>query len=236
MLLYGMNCIVVDDNKMARMAMKQLVSQANDLELIAECENAINAWNILQKEKIDLILLDIEMKGMSGIELTQKLKDRSTLIIFTTAKTEYAVEAFELNVIDYLVKPVSPARFLQSIVRAKDAVESNKQVLNIEGKEFVFVRDNGVLKKISIEDILFLEAMGDYVKIHTAQKFHIVHTTLKLVEGKLPAGKFLRVHRSYIVAINKIDFVEEGVINIGKIAVPVADAYRSLLNQRLNLL
>ena len=221
---------------MARMAMKQLVSQANDLELIAECENAINAWNILQKEKIDLILLDIEMKGMSGIELTQKLKDRSTLIIFTTAKTEYAVEAFELNVIDYLVKPVSPARFLQSIVRAKDAVESNKQVLNIEGKEFVFVRDNGVLKKISIEDILFLEAMGDYVKIHTAQKFHIVHTTLKSVEGKLPPGKFLRVHRSYIVAINKIDFVEEGVINIGKIAVPVADAYRSLLNQRLNLL
>ena len=221
---------------MARMAMKQLVSQANDLELIAECENAINAWNILQKEKIDLILLDIEMKGMSGIELTQKLKDRSTLIIFTTAKTEYAVEAFELNVIDYLVKPVSPARFLQSIVRAKDAVESNKQVLNIEEKEFVFVRDNGVLKKISLEDILFLEAMGDYVKIHTAQKFHIVHTTLKSVEGKLPPGKFLRVHRSYIVAINKIDFVEEGVINIGKIAVPVADAYRSLLNQRLNLL
>ena len=190
----------------------------------------------MQKEKIDLILLDIEMKGMSGIELTQKLKDRSTLIIFTTAKTEYAVEAFELNVIDYLVKPVSPARFLQSIVRAKDAVESNKQVLNIEGKEFVFVRDSGVLKKISIEDILFLEAMGDYVKIHTAQKFHIVHTTLKSVEGKLPPGKFLRVHRSYIVAINKIDFVEEGVINIGKIAVPVADAYRSLLNQRLNLL
>jgi DNA-binding LytR/AlgR family response regulator len=221
---------------MARMAMKQLVSQANDLELIAECENAINAWNILQKEKIDLILLDIEMKGMSGIELTQKLKDRSTLIIFTTAKTEYAVEAFELNVIDYLVKPVSPARFLQAIARAKDTVESNKQVLNIEGKEFVFVRDNGVLKKISIEDILFLEAMGDYVKIHTAQKFHIVHTTLKSIEGKLPAGKFLRVHRSYIVAINKIDFVEEGVINIGKIAVPVADAYRSLLNQRLNLL
>src|ERR1044071_7335461 len=102
-----MKCIIVDDNKMARMAMKQLVSQANDLELIAECENAINAWNILQKEKIDLILLDIEMKGMSGIELTQKLKDRSTLIIFTTAKTEYAVEAFELNVVDYLVKPVS---------------------------------------------------------------------------------------------------------------------------------
>jgi len=221
---------------MARMAMKQLVSQVNDLELIAECENAINAWNILQKEKIDLILLDIEMKGMSGIELTQKLKDRSTLIIFTTAKTEYAVEAFELNVVDYLVKPVSPARFLQAIARAKDTVESNKQVLNIEGKEFVFVRDSGVLKKISIEDILFLEAMGDYVKIHTAQKFHIVHTTLKSIEGKLPAGKFLRVHRSYIVAINKIDFVEEGVINIGKIAVPVADAYRSLLNQRLNLL
>ena len=123
-LLYNMNCIIVDDNKMARMAMKQLISQVNDLELIAECEDAIHAWNILQKEKIDLILLDIEMKGMSGIELTQKLKGSSTLIIFTTAKTEYAVEAFELSVVDYLVKPVSPARFLQAIARAKETVES----------------------------------------------------------------------------------------------------------------
>jgi len=236
MLLYGMNCIVVDDNKMARMAMKQLVSQVNDLDLVAECEDAINAWNILQKEKIDLILLDIEMKGMSGLELTQKLKDASTLIIFTTAKTEYAVEAFELNVVDYLVKPVSPARFLQAIARAKEVFESNKQMLNVEEKEFVFIRDNGILKRINIDEILFLEAMGDYVKIHTAQKFHIVHATLKSIENKLVPGKFLRVHRSYIVAINKIDFVEEGVINIGKIPVPVADAYRSVLNQRLNLL
>lgn len=218
------------------MAMRQLVNHVNSLELIAECEDAIAAWNILHKEKVDLILLDIEMKGMSGIELTQKLKDKSPLIIFTTGKTEYAVEAFELNVVDYLVKPVTPGRFLQAITKAKEALESNDQTLDAGEKEFVFIRDNGVLKRVNLDDILFLEAMGDYVKIHTAQKFHIVHATLKSIENKLPSGKFLRVHRSYIVALSKIDFVEEGVINIGKIPVPVADAYRNSLNQRLNLL
>jgi len=176
------------------------------------------------------------MPGMTGLELTKNLGDKSPLIIFTTAKTDYAVEAFELNVVDYLVKPVSPARFLQAIEKAKEVLESNKQDVQIEEKEFVFVRDNGILKRVDINEILFLEAMGDYVKVHTSQKFHIVHSTLKAIGEKLPASKFMRVHRSYIVALNKIDFIEEGVINVGKNAIPVADAYRGSLNQQLNLL
>jgi len=231
-----MNCLIVDDNKMARMAMKQLVSQVSELTLAGECDNAMDAYNKVSKEHIDLILLDIEMPGMTGLELTKNLGDKSPLIIFTTAKTDYAVEAFELNVVDYLVKPVSPARFLQAIEKAKEVLESNKQDVQIEEKEFVFVRDNGILKRVDINEILFLEAMGDYVKVHTSQKFHIVHSTLKAIGEKLPASKFMRVHRSYIVALNKIDFIEEGVINVGKNAIPVADAYRGSLNQQLNLL
>lgn len=231
-----MKCVIVDDNPMARMAMQKLVSQVKDLTVIAECESAMEAYNVVKTQPVDFLLLDIEMPGMSGLELTKNLGPKGPLIIFTTAKTSYAVDAFELNVVDYLVKPVEPARFLRAIDRVKEAIESNKEQLEVRDKEFVFIRDNGVLKKINADDILYLEAMGDYVRVYTSQRFHIVHATLKSIEEKLPASKFMRVHRSYIVALNKIDFIEEGVININDTPIPVADAFRTALNSRLNLL
>ncbi|HZF64830.1 MAG TPA: LytTR family DNA-binding domain-containing protein [Chitinophagaceae bacterium] len=231
-----MKCLIVDDNQMARLAMKQLVDQVQILDLVAECSDAMQAYNFLNNEHVDLLLLDIEMPGMTGIELTKKLGTKKPLIIFTTAKTDYAVEAFELNVVDYLVKPVSVARFLQSVEKAKEALESTKQEVKIEAQEFVFVKDNGTLKKLNVEDILFLEAMGDYVKVHTAQKFHVLHSTLKSIEEKLSMAKFIRVHRSYIVSLQKIDFIQDGVISIGKSSIPVAETYKTALNKRLNLL
>ena len=217
------------------MAMKQLVGQAANLELVAECTSAMEAYNYLNSTPIDLLLLDIEMPGMTGLELTKNLGNKKPLIIFTTAKTDYAVAAFELNVVDYLVKPITPARFLQAIERAGETVASDKQEVKIESKDFIFIKDNGLLKKINIEDILFLEAMGDYVKVHTPQKFHVVHSTLKAIEEKLPDNKFVRVHRSYIVALNKIDYIQDGVIYISKTTIPIADTYRSVLNKKLNL-
>jgi DNA-binding LytR/AlgR family response regulator len=231
-----MNCLIVDDNKLARTAMKQLTSHVDGLQVVAECGSAMEAYNVLQKEKIDLLLLDIEMPGMSGIELTRNLGKKRPLIIFTTVKKDYAVEAFELNVADYLIKPVSPARFIQSIEKVKEILDSNSRELQVGDNEFVFIRDNGVLKRIRMDDILFLEAMGDYVKLHTWQKFHAIHTTLKAVEEKMPASRFMRVHRSYIVALDKIEAIEDGIISIQHNAIPVADAYRGPLNNRLNLL
>ena len=231
-----MRCLIVDDNQLARMAMKQLVSQVQVLELVAECNDAMQAYNFLNNGQVDLLFLDIEMPGMTGIELTKKLGNKKPLIIFTTAKTDYAVEAFELNVVDYIVKPVTLARFLQAVEKAKETLDSNKQEVKIEAKEFVFVKDNGILKKLNLDDILYLEAMGDYVKVHTAQKFHVLHSTLKSIEEKLPLNKFLRIHRSYIVSIQKIDFIQDGIISIGKSTIPVAETYRSVLNKRLNLL
>ncbi|GAA4319337.1 LytTR family DNA-binding domain-containing protein [Flaviaesturariibacter amylovorans] len=221
---------------MARMAMKQLVGQVKDLELVQECEDAMEAYNVLNKQSIDLLFLDIEMPGMTGLELTKNLGHRSPLIIFTTAKTDYAVEAFELNVVDYLVKPISPARFLQAVERAQETVAADKEEVKVEDQEFVFVKDNGILKRINVDEILYLEAMGDYVKVHTPTKFHVLHATLKSIEEKLSPTKFIRVHRSYIVSMSKIDFIQEGVISIGKASVPVADTYRTALNKRLNLL
>jgi DNA-binding LytR/AlgR family response regulator len=232
-----MTCLIVDDNKIARMAMKQLVGQVKSLELVSECSDAMEAYNHLSSKDIDLLLLDIEMPGMTGLELTKKLGNKSPLIIFTTAKTDYAVEAFELNVVDYLVKPVQPARFMQAIEKTKEVIESTRPEAKASAEQdFVFVKDNGVLKKINVDDILYLEAMGDYVKVYTGQRFHVLHATLKSIEEKLPVSKFVRVHRSYIVSLNKIDFIQDGAITIGKASVPIADTYRSVLNKRLNLL
>lgn len=232
-----MKCIIVDDNKIARMALKQLVLQAAPhLELVAECKDAVETLDVLNSNQVDLLLLDIEMPGMTGLDLTKKLGSSKPLIIFTTAKKDYAVEAFELNVVDYLVKPIAASRFKQAIEKAQEALDSNKQEVKVEEQEFVFVKDNGILKRIAIDDILFLEAMGDYVKVHALQKFHVVHATLKSIEEKLPSSKFIRVHRSYIVAINKIDYIHDGTIHIGKTTIPVADTHKSSLNKRLNLL
>ncbi|MBV7529983.1 LytTR family DNA-binding domain-containing protein [Chitinophaga sp. sic0106] len=231
-----MNCLIVDDNKLARTAMRQLVSHVSQLKVVGECSSAIEAYNILQQEKVDILLLDIEMPGMSGIELTRNLGKKGPVIIFTTAKKEYAVEAFELQVADYLIKPVSPARFIQAIDRVREIADSAGRELQVSDQEFVFIRDNGILKRIRMDEILYLEAMGDYVKLFTAQKFHAIHTTLKALEEKLPQAKFMRVHRSYIVALDKISSIEDGSIIIEKNAIPVADAYRAALNSRLKLL
>ena len=231
-----MDCLIIDDNKMARIAMMQLSSQVEELHVVGECSSAMEAYNLMQSQPVDVLFLDIEMPEMSGLELTRHLGNNRPIIIFTTSKKEYAVDAFELNVADYIVKPVMMPRFLQAVERASEIYNSNQVEVSIEEKEFVFIRDNGILKRLLIEDIHFMEAMGDYVKVFTQQKFHAIHTTLKTVEEKLPSNKFLRVHRSYIVALNKIDKIEEGVIVINNKTVPVADAYRSSLNKRLNIL
>jgi DNA-binding LytR/AlgR family response regulator len=231
-----MNCLIVDDNKIARTNIKHMASFDHDLFIAKECSNAKEAFDYLQENAIDLILLDIEMPGMSGIELTKNLENNRPLIIFTTSKKEYAAEAFELNVADYIVKPVTPSRFSQAIEKAKDMFSSNTQDVKINEDEFIFIRDSNIIRRIKIDEILFAEAMGDYVKLHTPQKFYAIHTTLKAVEARLPGSVFLRVHRSYIIAVNKIDTIQEGSIVINGKSLPVADAYRLSLNKRINII
>lgn len=231
-----MNCLIIDDNKIARTTLKQLASQVKDLQIEGECTNAVEAWNLIQEKPVDLLLLDIEMPGMSGLELTRNLGDKRPVIVFTTSKKEYAAEAFELNVADYIVKPVTPARFLQAIDRVREILASNHEVVNYTPDSFIFFRDSNVVRKLNLDEILYAEAMGDYVKLHTPGKFYAIHTTLKAVEERLPPGQFLRVHRSYIVAVSKIDTIQEGALIVNGKPVPVADAYRSALNKRMNIL
>ena len=231
-----MNCLIIDDNMIARTTMKQLASQVKDLVVIADFDNAMDAYAFLQQQPVDILLLDIEMPGMTGLELTKNLSRNRPLIIFTTSKKEYAVEAFELNVADYIVKPVTVSRFIQAIDRAREIIESNKEDVRMAEDEFIFIRDSNIVRRLKIDDILYAEAMGDYVKLHTSQKFYAIHTTLKAVEERLPTSKFIRVHRSYIASLQKIDTIQDGALVINGKPVPVADAYRSALNKKMNVL
>ncbi len=231
-----MNTLIVDDNIIARTTVKQLANQIKDIVVVGECENAMDAYNFLQEQSVDLILLDIEMPGMTGLELAKNMGNKKPIIIFTTSKKEYAAEAFELNVADYIVKPLMPARFIQAINKVREILESNTEEVKINDDEFIFIRDSNIVRKLKLDDVLFAEAMGDYVKLHTVQKFFAIHTTLKAVEDRLPSHKFIRVHRSYIVAITKIDTIQDGALVVNGKALPVADTYRAALNKRMNIL
>lgn len=230
-----MNCIIVDDEEMSRRAMKHLVSQIQFLNLVGSCCTASEALNFLNNNNVDLMLLDIEMPEMSGLELIRSLKN-PPLTILTTSKKEYALEAFECNVVDYLVKPVLLDRFYKAITKAKENFEKPKQTIDFSGKEYVFIKDNGTLVKINIKEILWIEALGDYITINTTGKKYTIHSTMKTIEGKLNPDKFIRVHRSSIIAIDNITSIEDNIVIIGKQLIPIGAVYKENLTKRLNLL
>lgn len=232
-----MKCIIVDDNKMSRTLVKQLVEQVEFLELKAECENPVEAFNYLKKEEVDLVFLDVEMPTMTGLELIRNLEKRP-IIILITAKSDYAVEAFELNVADYVIKPVTLSRFMIAVDRAKELFESRDQklVINEKEKDYIFVRSNSLLTKVRIQDIIYVQALGDYVNIFTKEKRLTVHITLKGMEEKLPRDKFYRLHRSYLTALNHIDNIEEGTVYVGKHPLPIGEQFKKELLRRINLI
>ena len=231
-----MICLIIDDNMIARSVIRQLASRVKDISIAGECADAVEAYEFLRVNPVDLLLLDIEMPGMTGLELARNLGDRRPVIIFTTSKRDYAVEAFDLNVADYIVKPVTPARFIQAMEKAREIVESDKEEMKWTNDEFIFIRDSNIVRRLKLDEILYAEAMGDYVKVYTPNKFYAIHTTLKIVEERLPADRFLRVHRSYLVALNKIDTIQDGALIVAGKPLPVADAYRKTLNARMNIL
>lgn len=232
-----MKCLVVDDNKMARTALRQLISQVDFLELKEESADPVTAFNYLKKEPVDLVFLDIEMPGMSGLELIKNLEKRP-LIILITANKDYALEAFELNVADYILKPVSLSRFMAAVSKAKELFDNKDQKveLNEKDKEYIFVRSNSLLVKIKINDILYIQALGDYVNIYTANSRNTVHITLKGIEEKLSNKKFYRLHRSYLIAIDHVDKVEENTAFIGKHPIPIGEQFKKDLLKKINLI
>jgi len=230
-----MKALIVDDNEIARTTLAHLAKQVPNLTIVNEYTNAIAAYHHFQVAHADLIFLDIEMPEMTGIELTKNLAGKDTIIIFTSSRKEYALEAFELNIADYLLKPFTPARFLQAVSKAQAIFDSKNEKVQYGKDEFLFVRDANVTRRLKLDDIFYAEAMGDYVKFYTKEKMFAIHGTMKAAEERLLKDNFIRVHRSYIVAVGKIDTLQDGGITIDGKFIPVADAYRKALNIRMNV-
>jgi DNA-binding LytR/AlgR family response regulator len=220
---------------MSREMVKQLVEQVDFLELKGECETPVEAFNYLKANDTDLVFLDVEMPGMTGIELIKNLEKRP-IVILITAKKDYAVEAFEVNVADYIIKPVTLSRFMGAVDRAKELFEDQKKEVTQKEKDFIFVRSNSLLTKVKINDIIYAQALGDYVNIFTNEKRLTVHITLKGLEEKLPQDKFYRLHRSYLTSLHHIDNIEEGTAYIGKHPLPIGEQYKKELLRKINLI
>ena len=229
------NCLVVDDNKVASLLLVQLLNELPDVEVTGTCESAAEAAAFLATQHVDLLFLDIEMPGMSGLDLLRSLPQRP-LTILTSANKGYALEAFELNVVDYIVKPVLLPRLLMAVRRAIELLQQENVLINEVEQEYIFVKDGKVIRKIFFDDIFFIEAKGDYVKIYFSEKYLVIHATLKVLEEKLPLRKFSRVHRSYIVALEKIDYIEDNVLYLNTHPVPLSEFYKSKLLSQLNFL
>ena len=230
-----MDCLIVDDNKVARVLLRQFLEKAGSINILGECEDAIAANSFLQNKTVDLLFLDIEMPGMNGLELLRLLPERP-LTILTTAKQGYAVEAFELNVVDYLVKPFSLSRVMLALERARELITNKNAELSKDASaNYIFIKDNKSIIKLDLNDILYIEAKGDYIRIHIPGKSYVVHASLRIVEDKFPQGNFIRVHRSYVIALSKIDYIEDRVVYIHNQAIPISESYKDALLKKLNL-
>jgi DNA-binding LytR/AlgR family response regulator len=204
--------LIVDDEPLALDILENYIDRIPDLELIARCDNAIDANEILQKEEIDLVFLDIQMPQMTGIELIKSLST-TPAFVFTTAYTEYAVDGFELDALDYLVKPIAFDRFMKAVNKYKESKDSGSQASN-SSDEFFFVKADKKLIKIHFDEILYIEGLKDYVIIKKEKGRVIALQTMKSLEKKLPSNFFMRVHRSYIVNIDKIKAIVGNAIEI----------------------
>ncbi|MDP2542112.1 LytR/AlgR family response regulator transcription factor [Tenacibaculum discolor] len=236
-----MNCIVIDDELMSRMILKKVCEQVNELKLVGEFSNAIQAIKFLNSNEVDAIFLDIHMPDFTGFDLIQTLK-KPPKIVLTTSDRNFAVEAFEYDfVVDYIVKPIELSRFKKSVEKiiAAKAKENNvKPVAHTPSTDTdtLYVNIDRRLVKIEIPSIYVVEAKGDYIKVKTEEKNYIVHSPLKKIEEKLPTASFLKVHRSYIININKIIDIEDNSVLIKQDIVPVSRSNRNELKRRLNLL
>lgn len=227
--------LIVDDNQVIRLMLAEMLRKIDGAELVGECEDAIAARAFLKDNKVDMLFLDIEMPGMTGLELLKLLPEKPVTILIT-AKTGYAIEAFELNVIDYLVKPFSMARVMLAYEKAAELLTMKNAQLNEVSQEQIFIRDNKAIRKLLLNEILWMESKGDYVKIATAKNNYIIHSTLKNMEEKLPVNDFVRIHRSYLIPISKIDYIEDGVAYIQGTPLPVSETYKTDLLKRLRLI
>ena len=213
------SCIIVDDEPLSQDVLKKYIADTPQLELKASLDSALQAMGFLNREKVDVVFLDINMPKLSGVNLVKSLVN-PPMIIFTTAYPQYAVEGFDLDVVDYLLKPFSFERFLKAVNKVSDRFLKTDKPTPVPG--YLVIKADKKLHRIRYDEILYIESAGDYVKIFFGKKMIVAHDTLKGLAQTLPEQKFFRVHRSFIVAIEKISFVEGNQVKIADAMIPVS--------------
>jgi DNA-binding LytR/AlgR family response regulator len=230
------NCIIVDDEQLAREVLEIHLQKIDAVNVIASCKNAAEAFNEISNNKIDLIFLDINMPEISGLSFAQSI-NQSIKIIFTTAYREYAVEGFDLQAVDYLLKPISLSRLIQAVNKYMDGniIHQHTDNISLENEkcDFVFVRSDRKMVKINFSEISYIESLGDYIKIHLENKTILTRETITNFEAKLPGNEFLRIHRSFIVAIAKINSFTKEYVEVNNKALTISRSYRKGVLNRL---
>ncbi|MCX6244372.1 MAG: LytTR family DNA-binding domain-containing protein [Bacteroidetes bacterium] len=233
-------CIAIDDEKLALDLIEDDIRKVPFLELVKTCRSGFEALDVLQNEKIDLLFLDIQMPDISGIQFLKSLNNKP-LVIFTTAYEKYALEGFELDVIDYLLKPYSFERFLKAVNKAQEYLinTGNIQLPETAGAtspegNFFFVKSDYKLVKIEISEILYIESLKDYVKIYTGGKPILTLSSMKAIEERLPSSDFIRVHRGFIVNIRKIRYIQRNSIMVENKEIPIGENYKEAFLNAIN--
>lgn len=221
--------IIVEDEPAAQDVLKQYVADCQRLELVSVCSNAIEANEVLNKVEVQLIFLDINMPVLSGLNFYKALKN-PPLVVFTTAYPEYALEGFEVDAADYLVKPISFERFMKAVNKVSEQMKNMERSVS---PDFIMLNADKRIHNVNLRDIFYLEVMGDYVKVYLQDKPLIVHDTLQNMELLLPSTLFLRVHRSFIISMDRISYIEGNMVKVGDRLIPISETYRKIFSERL---
>ncbi|KJD33105.1 chemotaxis protein CheY [Tamlana nanhaiensis] len=230
----NINCLIVDDEAIAREVIATHLSNIENITIVASCNSAIEAFKHISNQNIDLVFLDINMPEISGISFAKSI-NKNIKVIFTTAYRDYAVEGFELKAVDYLLKPIAFNRLLDAVNRYFETHQNTEKqsISTTETHDFIFVRSDRKMIKIDFDSIIYVESYSDYLKIHTTEKIIVTRETISAIEGKLPNTKFIRIHRSYIIALAHISSFTNEQITILKQALPISRSYKKEVLQEL---
>src|SRR6185295_12564991 len=221
-----MRCLIVDDEPLAQEVLENYVQRVEELHLVKKCSNAMQAMQVLHKDKVDLLFLDIQMPAMDGLSFLKSLKNPPSVIL-TTAYPKYAVQGYDLDVVDYLLKPISFERFLKSVNKAIDLRKGAQE--ESASAEYLFLKVDNKLVKVNFADIVYIEGMKDYLKVFVKEKLLVVHKTMKSIEDLLPKNKFIRVHKSYIVSLGMVNSIVGNMVEINGKEIPIGANYKEQL-------
>jgi DNA-binding LytR/AlgR family response regulator len=229
----AIRCIVVDDEPIARKGMLEYIGHVDFLNVVGVFENAQQVYSVINELDIELMFLDIDMPKLSGLDFLRSLQ-HPPLAIITTAHQDYALEGFELDVVDYLLKPIALSRFLKAVNKAKDMLRKHPATDDAPLKDdHFFVKENGRFTRIQYKEVLYAEALQNYVSIHLRERKLITYITMAILEKQFPAAEFMRIHKSYIVSLSHIDSVEGNMVNLGNASIPVSRKMKDELMQRV---